>query len=49
MGLRFNANTGKVVIQGEEGTELWCLRTIAKSLERIADSLEQQCQNNNQS
>lgn len=42
MGLKLNANTDKVVFQGDEGTELWCLRSIAKSLERIADSLEQQ-------
>lgn len=41
----------KMSIQGEEGTQLWCLRQNQKNLESIAASLERiaKClENNNQ-
>lgn len=39
--MRLNARTGKLVIEGEEGTSLWCRRETVKQLTRIADSLEE--------
>ena len=46
--MAFNLSTGKFQFEGERGTTLCELKSIASSLESIASSLEKLCEKLNQ-